>query len=282
MAVQHVNTPPAAPAPTRPSGPGLSVRGLEVVYANAVVGLSGVSVEVPAGQIVSVLGSNGAGKTTLVRAITGLLFNHNGKIRDGSITYGSTNLVGSSPRPIVRGGICQVPEGRMLFPRLTVEENLRCGAATRRDNEIRDDLESVFEDFPQLAERRRETAGYLSGGEQQMVAIGRALMARPKLLICDELSLGLAPLIVGELFEKLARLNAEQGMSILAIEQNARVALSKAHYGYVLETGRVVVEGTAEELQANAYVQESYLGGAGDAREAYQRITRRFQQRGDA
>ena len=280
MAVQHVSAP--TPTTVAPAGPNLSVRGLEVIYANAVVGLSGVSVEVPAGRIVSVLGSNGAGKTTLVRSITGLLFNHDGKIRDGRITYGDTDLVGSAPGPIVRGGICQVPEGRMLFPRLTVEENLRCGAATRRDNEVRDDLETVYADFPQLAERRRQTAGYLSGGEQQMVAIGRALMARPKLLVCDELSLGLAPMIVNDLFEKLERLNVEQGMSILVIEQNARVALSKAHYGYVLETGRVVVEGTAEELQADSFVQESYLGGAGDAREAYERIARRFRQRGDA
>lgn len=253
-----------------------------MVYANAVVGLSGVSIEVPAGRIVSVLGSNGAGKTTLVRAITGLLFTHNGKIRDGNITYGGADIVGSPPGRIVRGGICQVPEGRMLFPRLTVDENLRCGAATRRDNEIRADLESVYEDFPRLADRRRQVAGYLSGGEQQMVAIGRALMARPKLLILDELSLGLAPMIVNDLFDKLARLNEEQGMSILAIEQNARVALSKAHYGYVLETGRVVVEGTAEELKADQSVQESYLGGAGDAREAYERVARRFRPRGEA
>jgi branched-chain amino acid transport system ATP-binding protein len=279
MALQHVST--TDPTTTASAGDTLSVRGLEVVYANAVVGLSGVSIEVPAGRIVSVLGSNGAGKTTLVRAVTGLLFNHDGKIRDGSITYGGTDLVGSAPGPIVRGGICQVPEGRMLFPRLTVEENLRCGAATRRDDEIRQDLESIYDDFPRLAERRRQTAGYLSGGEQQMVAIGRALMARPRLLICDELSLGLAPMIVNDLFEKLARLNAEQGMSILAIEQNARVALSRAHYGYVLETGRVVVEGSADELQEDEFVQESYLGGAGDAREAYEKIARRFRQRSE-
>jgi branched-chain amino acid transport system ATP-binding protein len=281
MAVHDMS---ASPAPTngRGAAPPLSVRGLEVVYAGAVVGLSGVSIQVPSGRIVSVLGANGAGKTTLVRAITGLLFNHDGRVRDGSVEYGGVSLVGSSPGPIVRGGICQVPEGRMLFPRLTVEENLRCGAATRRDDEISADLDRVYGQFPRLSERRRQTAGYLSGGEQQMVAIGRALMARPKLLICDELSLGLAPMIVAELFEELERLNAEEGTSILAIEQNARVALSKAHYGYVLETGRVVVEGKAADLREDEFVQEFYLGGAGDARDSYQRIAGRFRQRGES
>lgn len=278
MAVQHVSTPPAQPR--HADVPALSVRGLEVVYAGAVVGLAGTSIEVPSGHIVCVLGANGAGKTTLVRAITGLLFNHDGRIRDGSIEYGGTSLVGTAAGPIVRGGICQVPEGRMLFPRLTVEENLRCGAATRRDKQIPDDLDRVYTQFPRLADRRRQTAGYLSGGEQQMVAVGRALMARPKLLICDELSLGLAPMIVNDLFEHLERLNAEQGTSVLVIEQNARVALAKAHYGYVLETGRVVVEGEAAKLQEDEFVQEFYLGGAGDARDTYARIAGRFRQRG--
>lgn len=278
MAVQHVSMPSAGSQ--QREVPALAVRGLEVVYAGAVVGLSGVSIDVASGQIVSVLGANGAGKTTLVRAITGLLFNHDGRVRDGTIEYGGMDLVGAATGPIVRGGICQVPEGRMLFPRLTVEENLRCGAATRRDKEIADDLDRVYSQFPRLGDRRRQLAGYLSGGEQQMVAVGRALMARPRLLICDELSLGLAPLIVNELFEHLQRLNEEEGTSVLVIEQNARVALSKSHYGYVLETGRVVVEGSAEQLQQDAFVQEFYLGGAGDAREAYERIARRYRQRG--
>lgn len=278
MAVQHVSS---SSASISQDVPALSVQALEVVYANAVIALSGVSIDVPSGRFVSVLGSNGAGKTTLVRAITGLLFNHNGRVRDGTIEYGGRGLVGASAGSIVKGGICQVPEGRMLFPRLTVEENLRCGAATRRDGQtkIQEDLERVYELFPQIAGRRRGTAGYLSGGEQQMVAIGRALMARPRLLICDELSLGLAPLIVKELFQLLGELREQDGISILAIEQNARVALANADYGYVLETGRVVTEGTAAELQADAFVQESYLGGAGEAKEAYESVVARYRTR---
>lgn len=279
MAVHDVSssTPPSSAAQHVPA---LAVRGLEVVYSNAVIALSGVSIDVPPGQIVSVLGANGAGKTTLVRAVTGLLFTHDGRIRDGSITYGDRNLQGASAGQIVRGGICQVPEGRMLFPRLSVEENLRCGAATRNDADgIAADLDEMFELFPQLANRRRGTAGYLSGGEQQMVAIGRALMGRPKLLVCDELSLGLAPIIVRDLFDLLERLNQERGMSILVIEQNARIALSKAHYGYVLETGRIVVEGTSEALRSNDFVQEFYLGGAGEAKEAYQQVVDRYRRR---
>jgi branched-chain amino acid transport system ATP-binding protein len=278
MALQHVNTAPDGPPAEVPA---LAVRNLEVVYAGAVVGLSGVSIDVPAGRIVAVLGANGAGKTTLVRAITGLLFSHDGRIRDGSITYGGRDLVGASAGQVVRGGICQVPEGRMLFPRLNVEENLRCGAATRRDSRaIAEDLERAYERFPRLAERRKQTAGYLSGGEQQMVAVARALMARPKLLICDELSLGLAPMIVEDLFSHLVELNATEGTSILVIEQNARVALASAHDGYVLETGRVVAQGSAEQLRGDEFVQEFYLGGAGDSREVYARIAARYRGRG--
>jgi len=280
MAVQHVSTPTTRSGDT--DVPALSVRNLEVVYAGAVVGLSGVSIDVPSGRIVAVLGANGAGKTTLVRAITGLLFNHDGRIRDGSVEYGGVALVGASAGTIVRRGICQVPEGRMLFPRLTVEENLRCGAATRRDKAIAEDLDRIYEQFPRLSDRRRQVAGYLSGGEQQMVAVGRALMARPKLLVCDELSLGLAPMIVNDLFEHLTELNAEQGTSVLVIEQNARVALAASHYGYVLETGRVVIEGESATLQDDDFVQEFYLGGAGDARESYERIADRYRQRGEA
>lgn len=263
--------------------PDLAVSGLEVVYSGAVVGLAGVSIDVPGGSIVSVLGANGAGKTTLVRSVTGLLFVHDGRIRDGSIRFGDTDLIGASASTTVRSGIAQVPEGRMLFPRLTVEENLRCGAATRRDRaEIAESLESVYEQFPRLGERRDQVAGYLSGGEQQMVAIGRALMARPKLLVCDELSLGLAPLIVLELFDRLTELNERTGMSILVIEQNARVALARSHYAYVFETGKVVAEGPSAELQQDEFVQEAYLGGTGDARESYERIAGRFRRGANA
>jgi branched-chain amino acid transport system ATP-binding protein len=263
----------------RASGASLTVDGLEVVYSGAVVGLDGVSIEVPAGRIVSVLGANGAGKTTLVRAITGLLFVHDGRIRDGSVRYGDVDLIGANATRTVKSGIAQVPEGRMLFSKLTVEENLRCGAATRRDRDgMAEDLESVYTQFPRLAERRGQVAGYLSGGEQQMVAVGRALMARPSLLICDELSLGLAPLIVLELFDRLVELNEQRGLSILMIEQNARVALARSHYAYVFETGKVVAEGPSSELQQDAFVQEAYLGGSGDAREAYERIAGRFRR----
>ncbi len=273
---------PSTRRPNEADVPALSVHNLEVVYAGAVVGLSGVSIEVPSGRIVSVLGANGAGKTTLVRAITSLLFNHDGRIRDGRIDYGGKDLVGSSAGAIVRSGICQVPEGRMLFPRLTVDENLRCGAATRRDKEVAEDLDRIYTQFPRLAERNRQFAGYLSGGEQQMVAVGRALMARPKLLICDELSLGLAPMIVEDLFGHLRQLNSDLGTSVLVIEQNARVALASSHYGYVLETGRVVIEGESQELEQDDFVQEFYLGGAGDARESYERIAGRYRQRGQS
>jgi branched-chain amino acid transport system ATP-binding protein len=258
-------------------GSGLVVRGLRVDYGGSVVALDGVSISAPTGSFVAVLGANGAGKTTLVRAITNLLFVHDGRVRQGTITLDDQPLHQATARRSVRAGICQVPEGRMLFPRLTVEENLRTGAATRSDSAgIAADLERVWDHFPQIAGRRGERAGFLSGGEQQMIAVGRALMAKPRLLICDELSLGLAPIIVRDLFALLSRLNREEGMSVLAIEQNARVALAHAGYGYVLETGRVAVEGTSEELQQDGYVQEYYLGGAGEAKDAYEAVVARY------
>jgi len=256
---------------------GLVVRGLQVDYGGSVVALDGVSVSAPTGSFVAVLGANGAGKTTLVRAITNLLFVHAGRVRQGTITLDDQPLHSASARRSVRAGIGQVPEGRMLFPRLTVEENLRAGAATRSDGAgIAADLERVWGYFPQIAGRRGERAGFLSGGEQQMIAVGRALMAKPRLLICDELSLGLAPIIVRDLFALLSRLNREEGMSVLAIEQNARVALAHADYGYVLETGRVAVEGTSEDLRQDGYVQEYYLGGAGEAKDAYEAVVARY------
>ncbi len=279
MAVQQLN--PERPAAGTPAtDDGLVVQGLAVDYSGSVIALDGVSMSVPAGGFVSVLGANGAGKTTLVRAITNLLFVHDGSISQGTITLDGEPIQSTGARKVVRAGVCQVPEGRMLFPRLTVEENLRVGAASRRDDGIDDDVERMFELFPQLVARRGDRAGYLSGGEQQMIAVGRALMARPRLLICDELSLGLAPLIVRDLFELLSRLNEEDGMGVLVIEQNARVALSHSKYGYVLETGRVVVEGTSKELREDGYVQEYYLGGAGEAKEAYEAVVARYTGRG--
>ncbi|GIU93340.1 MAG: ABC transporter ATP-binding protein [Acidimicrobiia bacterium] len=248
--------------PVLKSAPVLEVANLEVVYKNAVIALRGVSLTVAEGQVVAVLGANGAGKTTLVRAITGLLFVHDGAIRDGAILLRGEDLGRMSCAQIVSRGVCQVPEGRMLFPSLTVEENLKMGSMTRRDRAgISQDLERIYELFPILGDRRRQEARWLSGGEQQMVAVGRALMARPRLLICDELSLGLAPQIVETLFEMLARLNREDGLSVLLIEQNARMALEYAAYGYILETGRVVLDGPAPQLRDNEDVQEFYLGG---------------------
>lgn len=277
MAVQQMTaTAATGPGPHRDDD-GLVVRGLEVAYADSVMALDGVSVTVPPGAFVSVLGANGAGKTTLVRAITNLLFVHDGHVREGTITLEGQPLHDAGARAVVRAGVCQVPEGRMLFPRLTVQENLMVGAAARKPGrDVHADLERMWTVFPQLASRRDDRAGFLSGGEQQMIAVGRALMAKPRLLICDELSLGLAPMIVRDLFQLLTRLNSEDGMSVLVIEQNARVALSHSHYGYVLETGRVVVEGSSDELQADGYVQEYYLGGAGEAKEAYEAVVARY------
>jgi branched-chain amino acid transport system ATP-binding protein len=243
-----------------PASTGLVVRSVEVSYGN-VIALRGVSANVAPGNFVSVLGANGAGKTTLVRSVTGLLGLHRGRVLAGSITLDGRDLIGLSSRDIVQAGIAHVPEGRKLFPRLTVEENLLCGAATRRDRaEISANIDRAFTLFPRLAERRRQTAGYLSGGEQQMVAVGRALMAQPRYLLCDELSLGLAPLVVSQLFELLGQVSAE-GVGVMVIEQNARLALQYTSHGYVIELGRVVLDGPCDELARDTLVQDLYLGG---------------------
>lgn len=229
---------------------------LHVQYGG-IVGLQGVTVDVPDGSFVCVLGANGAGKSSLVRAIAGVL-----SIQHGSITSGSVEFPDAARRPVVGAGIGLVPEGRKIFASLTVEENLLCGAVLRRDRKSRrDDLARMWQLFPRLQERRSQLAGSLSGGEQQMVAISRALMGRPQLLICDELSLGLAPKLVESLYRQLSTLNQESGISVLCIEQNAAVALKSADYGYVLESGRVALEGSAEELRQHAGVQDAYLGG---------------------
>lgn len=252
----------------------LEIRDLEVAYGG-VTALNGVDIVVESGAFVSVLGANGAGKTTLVRAITGLLYLHKGRVRRGSIELDGRSIIDEKSRVIVRAGVSQVPEGRKLFPNLTVEENLLCGAATRRDSdEIAETLGQIWELFPQLELLRRQTAGLLSGGEQQMVAVGRALMSRPSLLICDELSLGLAPKIVHQLFELLTEINQTRGTSVLLIEQNARLALQHATKSYVLELGEVLLQGPADKLRDDPMVQELYLGGGGEARDAYASIER--------
>jgi branched-chain amino acid transport system ATP-binding protein len=240
--------------------PVLGVRNLEVVYADVVLVLRGVSLEVPEGSVVALLGANGAGKTTLLRAITGLLGVHRGKITKGSVELAGERIDGRDASAIVRSGIAQVMEGRRIFAELTVEENLRAGAFTRRSKaDVREAHDRVMDLFPRLAERRTATAGYLSGGEQQMLAIGRALMAGPRLLLLDEPSLGLAPRLVEAIRDIIAELN-RQGTSVLLVEQNAAMALAIADHGYVMETGKVVKDGPAKALLADRDIQEFYLG----------------------
>ena len=234
----------------------LAVKNAETAYYGRLTVLRGVSLEVPDGHIVTLLGSNGAGKTTLLRTIMGLIPDQPEK---GTVEFAGRRLNGMEPEDVAALGIGYVIEGRGIFPELTVEENLRLGAYRRRDSAVRTDLEYVHGLFPILRERRRQVAGTLSGGEQQMLAIGRAVLMRPRLLMLDEPSLGLAPLLVKEIFRTIRAIN-ETGAAILLVEQNAHMALSIAHYGYVLESGRLVLEGTAEELSENPNVQELYLG----------------------
>ena len=244
--------------------PMLDVRNVEVVYSDVILVLRGVSLQVHAGSVVALLGANGAGKTTLLRAVSGLLPIHRGEITKGSVALDGHEIQRSSAPDIVRHGMAQVMEGRRVFDELTVEDNLMAGAFTVREAARRRSArDAILERFPVLAQRRRSLAGYLSGGEQQMLAIGRALISSPRLLLLDEPSLGLAPLIVRQIGELIATVNRE-GTSVLLVEQNAELALSLASYAYVLENGKIVKEGTAEALRADKDIQEFYLG-AGDA-----------------
>ena len=242
----------------------LKLNNIEVVYSDVILVLRGVSLEVGEGQIVSLLGANGAGKTTTLRSISGLLQSQQGQVTRGSIEFNGERIDNLPADEIVRRGIVQVLEGRPLFEHLTVEENLLSGALSRpgslQSKEIQQDLEQVYHFFPRLRDFRTRTSGYLSGGEQQMVVIGRAVMARPRLMLLDEPSLGLAPLLVQEIFNIIKQINKESGVSILLVEQNANVALAAADYAYVMETGRVVLDGPAEELAQNADIKEFYLG----------------------
>jgi branched-chain amino acid transport system ATP-binding protein len=237
----------------------LSVRNLEVVYDDVMLVLRGVSLDVPEGSIVALLGGNGAGKTTLLRALSGLLDVHDGEITKGSITLNGEPVHHLAPARIVRRGIKQVMEGRRIFAELTVEENLRVGAHTGAGSRMSGNLERVYGLFPVLADRRRRTAGYLSGGEQQMLAMGRALMSNPRYLLLDEPSLGLAPVLVQQVKDLILEIN-RQGTTVLLIEQNATMALSIAHHGYVMETGKIVMDKPATELLADEDIREFYLG----------------------
>ncbi len=252
----------------------LEIANLEVVYNEVVLVLRGLSIEVPEGDIVALLGSNGAGKTTTTRAITGLLDVHEGKVTKGSVTFNGEQIDNKNPSTIVRNGISQVLEGRRIFAELTVDENLTAGAITSKDKvAIKTAHERVMTMFPVLAERRKSVAGYLSGGEQQMLAIGRALMVDPKLLILDEPSLGLAPKLVAQIRDTIVEINKD-GTSVLLIEQNANMALSIANYGYIMETGKIVMDGVASKLLKDEDVREFYLGlhGEGTERKSFKDV----------
>jgi branched-chain amino acid transport system ATP-binding protein len=258
-----VSTPKAATA-TEAEAPFLSVNNIEVVYDHVILVLKGVSLDVPRGGIVALLGANGAGKTTTLKAVSNLLHAERGEVTKGSILFDGVEVQSLSPNDLVRRGCIQVMEGRRCFAHLTVEENLLTGAFTRTDgtSAIAQDLERVYAYFPRLRERRGSAAGYTSGGEQQMCAIGRALMSRPKMILLDEPSMGLAPQLVEEIFEIVKDLNVRENVSLLLAEQNTNMALKYASHGYILENGRVVLDGEAPALAANEDVKEFYLGVA--------------------
>ena len=239
----------------------LKVNNVEVLYQEVILALKGVSLEVPPHGIVALLGANGAGKSTTLKAISGLLKHENGRVAEGSIEFLGERIDRKSAEEIARMGIIQVIEGRRVFEHLSVEQNLKVGGHLRNDRgAIANGLEMVYQYFPRLKERRAVVAGFVSGGEQQMTVIGRALMAGPKLLLLDEPSMGLAPLLIKEIFQILTRLNEKEGIPILLVEQNAKLALSVARYAYVLETGRVVMDGDSEKLRENPDIRDFYLG----------------------
>lgn len=252
----------------------LEVANLEVVYNDVVLVLRGLSLEVREGQIVALLGANGAGKTTTLRAVTGLLDVHDGDVTKGSVSYNGAEIHDKDASQIVKGGIAQVMEGRRVFAEMSVDDNLRTGATTNKDSKnVKESYDRVMEMFPVIAGRRKDIAGYLSGGEQQMLAIGRAMMANPSLLILDEPSLGLAPMLVGQIRDIIVDIN-RSGTSVLLIEQNANMALSISDYGYIMETGKVVMDGDSDKLLGDADVQEFYLGlhGAGGERKSFRDV----------
>src|SRR5215470_4554492 len=258
----------------------LALNNVEVVYDSVILVLKGVSLVAKEGSITALLGANGAGKTTTLKAISGLLHAERGEVTKGNVELDGQRLDRLLPHDVVRRGIAQVFEGRRVFENLTVEENLVAGAHTKRDiGAVRDGVERVFASFPRLKERRQQTAGYLSGGEQQMLVIGRALMSDPKVILLDEPSLGLAPMVIEEIFSVIRRLKEEQGLTVLLVEQNATLALDIADHGYVMENGRIVLEGPADNLRQNSDIKEFYLGlNEAGARKSY-RETKHYRRR---
>jgi len=251
----------------------LNVNGIEVIYHHVILVLKGVSLCVPQGGIVAILGGNGAGKTTTLRAISNLLRSERGEVTKGSIDYRGERIENLTPSDLVRRGVVQVMEGRHCFAHLTIEENLLTGAYTRSGKgKIAANLEKVYAYFPRLKERRRSQAAYTSGGEQQMCAIGRALMASPALVLLDEPSMGLAPQLVEEVFNIVAELNGKEGTTFLLAEQNTNMALKYAHYGYIMESGRIVMDGAAKDLASNEDVKEFYLGVGGAERKSFRDV----------
>ena len=252
----------------------LEVNNIEVIYNHVILVLKGVSLKVPKGGITALLGGNGAGKTTTLKAISNLLHSERGEVTKGNILYRGERVQDLSPNDLVQKGVIQVMEGRHCFEHLTVEENLLTGAYTRKDGKgaIEADLQMVYNYFPRLKERRKSQAGYTSGGEQQMVAIGRALMSRPETILLDEPSMGLAPQLVEEIFTIVKNLNEKEGNTFLLAEQNTNVALRFAHYGYILESGRVVMDGPAADLRENPDVKEFYLGVSEEGRKSFRDV----------
>ena len=265
---------PGPPSASAKGQPQLSVNNIEVIYDHVILVLKGVSLSVPRGEIVALLGANGAGKTTTLKAISNLLRAERGEVTKGTIEFEGERVQALSPNDLVRRGVIQVMEGRHCFEHLTIEENLLTGAYTRTDGRaaIEADLQMVYSYFPRLRERRFSQAGYTSGGEQQMCAIGRALMSRPKVVLLDEPSMGLAPQLVEQIFEIVKRINEESGVSILLAEQNTNIALKYARYGYILENGRVVMDGEAAALRENEDVKEFYLGLSASGRRSYRDV----------
>jgi branched-chain amino acid transport system ATP-binding protein len=271
MSIAQTDTPKS---PAGANAPLLKVNNIEVIYDHVILVLRGISIEVPKGGIVAILGANGAGKTTTLKAISNLLGTERGEVTKGSIEFDGASVEASSPNELVKRGCIQVMEGRHCFEHLTVEENLLTGAFTRGSDwtGIQQDLEMVYNYFPRLRERRNSLAGYTSGGEQQMTAIGRALMSRPKMILLDEPSMGLAPQLVEQIFEIVKKINEHEGVTILLAEQNTNVALKYAKFGYILENGRVVMEGEAEQLRNNEDVKEFYLGLGGEGRQSFRDV----------